>query len=249
MKRILAGAVIAAGISGHAFAADFAPSTTATPVAAPPNWTGLYLGAHIGYGSANQSAQSNDLLQPGPGFIFDLGSGKFDGGLGGGQIGFLYQSGAVVLGAEGEFSWGDISGTSCSTAAFTATTGGTYTCNSKIQSVTTATGSLGATFDRALIYLKGGGAWVKEENHDLVNTFQTLSKNTRSGWTVGGGLEYALSGNWSARLEYDYIKLDDIHAGYIAPPQAVVNYHNDLQTNMHLVKLGLNYKLDWFGAH
>jgi outer membrane immunogenic protein len=124
-----------------------------------------------------------------------------------------------------------------------------------------ATGSIGATFDRALVYIKAGGAWVRQDDSVFLTValpaaVTASSDNTRHGWTVGTGLEYALGGNWSARAEYDYISLDDVHAAYglvsatlpVVPVGAILG-HNDLtESHIHLVKLGLNYKLDWL-AH
>ncbi len=77
------------------------------------------------------------------------------------------------------------------------------------------TGRLGYAFDRVLVYAKGGGAWVGNNNLTLLNVgtggtvaFGTSSSNT--GWVVGGGLEYAFFNNWTAKVEYDYVGLNNL---------------------------------------
>jgi outer membrane immunogenic protein len=113
--------------------------------------------------------------------------------------------------------------------------------------LTTATGKLGYAWDRVLVYGKGGGAWVGANNPSLtVNGFgQTLSSSTTNnfGWTAGIGVEWAFSYNWSARVEYDFIGLQNQSITVVNPGSPfngdTINFNN---RNISLLTAGLNYK-------
>ena len=74
---------------------------------------------------------------------------------------------------------------------------------------------LGSAWCLAGLYGKAGGGWV--DNHATITNLNTgasiSASNRNSGWVVGGGVEWALGGNWSAKLEYDFLKLDDLTFG------------------------------------
>jgi outer membrane immunogenic protein len=79
-------------------------------------------------------------------------------------------------------------------------------------------GKIGYAWDRVLLYAKGGGAWVATTSPSISiaggrpASFSAFNNTTTSTWTVGFGLEWAFSGNWSARAEYDYIAVPNIRA-------------------------------------
>src|SRR6185436_20170473 len=105
MRSLLVGLMSAAAFGGAAIAADMArPVYKAPPAGVLPvayDWTGFYIGGHVGYGWAEKDWRD----------AFGLNvSNKADGFLGGGQVGFNYQIGQFVLGAEGDFSWTGIKG-------------------------------------------------------------------------------------------------------------------------------------------
>ncbi len=125
----------------------------------------------------------------------------------------------------------------------------------------TATARVGYAWERVLLYVKAGGAWTKEQvsatcnlgasqavnatfGQGCTNPADALSNgfsgssNTRSGWTVGYGTEFALTRNWSARAEYNYISFGDRNV--IATDGSVLNI------GMHVseAKVGLNYRFD-----
>ena len=97
------------------------------------------------------------------------------------------------------------------------------------------TGRLGYAVDRSLLYVKGGAAWTRGKvdmfvNQNNVGVFTSTNNFATSGWTVGGGIEYALMPNWSAKLEYDYLNfggqdrlqrlmLQEIRSALPRPPQ------------------------------
>lgn len=219
-----------------------APSYVTSPVY---NWTGLYVGGHVGYASVSETQTGTDLST----VPLEFGSNKFNGGLGGGQIGFRYQIGTVVLGVEGDYSWAGLDGPSCGNLAFRIST---YTCKSRIDSIASVTGQFGIAYDRALFYLKAGEAWARERDtltqftSDPLNLISTSVSGlvTRNGPTVGAGLEWAFSSNWSARAEYDYIHLDTTSIPLTSPLIPGRVFHNDVLDQIHLVKLGINYKFD-----
>ena len=137
-----------------------------------------------------------------------------EGALGGPQLGFNYQFAPHwLIGVEGDYSWSDISDTTSrfsTVPPFTATR--FLTSNGKIEWLATLTGRLGYAVDNWLFYGKGGAAWGHFEvnsqtTNPVAGTLQaTVSGGeTRTGWTAGGGIEWGFLGNWSARLEYDYI--------------------------------------------
>ena len=114
----------------------------------------------------------------------------------------------------------------------------------------TATGRIGYAFNNMLLYAKGGGAWM-----DVRYTASALAggvviigpaivDNTRSGWTVGGGLEWAFTPNWSAKIEYNYLDFGSKTYNFTAPGAAATAA---IDSAYHLVKAGINYRFNWDG--
>ncbi len=97
----------------------------------------------------------------------------------------------------------------------------------------TLTGRVGYAVDNWLWYVKGGAAWADVD----YSIGGVKLGDTRTGWTVGGGLEYGLTPNWSAKLEYNFL---DFGSDNIAAPIGV-----KADTQAHLFKAGLNYRFDW----
>jgi outer membrane immunogenic protein len=153
----------------------------------------------------------------------------------GGQAGCDYQTGALVVGAEGMFDWTNADGDNVTPA-------GTVRAATDQNWFATATARIGYSFDRSLIYVKGGGAWVNESwtQLSLAGVVANSTGNfTRSGWVVGGGWEYAFAPSWSMKVEYNYFDLGNrdqntCAGGACAPIR--------LDQTAHLVLLGLNYR-------
>jgi outer membrane immunogenic protein len=246
MKRIVFAVLLSFGASSIALAADIpppppAPRAPATYVPAPVplyNWTGFYLGPNIGWGFGGASG------------VTDTAGSTFatttqNSFLGGGQVGVNWQFwGGVVIGAEADFEW--LPNTS---NTLTATNGGaTATGNINNRWLTLADARLGYAWDRLLVYGKGGGAFIGTSNSGLTvggtsfGLSGTSSSNT--GWNAGVGLEYAFWGTWSARVEYDYVRMNT--ASYTVTAAAPPPFGGDvISTNnrtYNLVTLGLNYK-------
>jgi outer membrane immunogenic protein len=213
------------------------------PYKAPPvtekmsvyNWTGFYLGAQIGYGLGHQTWVDTD-----PTSIFfgtEVANYNSHGVLGGPQIGYLYQIGHFVLGLETRFAFSDIKG-DLTTALPPAGVG----FSTRTDMIWDVTGRLGyAPMDRWLVYVKGGPAWSRSTS--FLNQFtigSATSRDWRSGWTVGGGVEWAFFDNWSALLEYNYYDFGTKNVAFdagIAFGQTTLDIKQQVQT----VMLGLNY--------
>ena len=225
------------GFIGAASAADL-PVKAPPPVQPPPySWTGFYLGLNIG--GAWSTGHVTDNVT---GSTFSIDNSGF---IGGGQLGYNYQTGNWVWGIEWDMDGTDLSRTSnaITTAAF-----GTLQASAHTDWVSTLAGRVGwAVFDRSLIYVKGGGGWV-ENSATLMTTGNSVSgSNTNSGWMAGIGWEWGFAPNWSAKVEYDFLRLNSwspsntILVGGIADRLT-------LSRDIDMVKVGVNYRFGW-GAY
>ncbi|WP_332119505.1 outer membrane protein [Azorhizobium caulinodans] len=210
MKSVLVtGALASLLFAAPAMAADLsrpAPAMPASAVSAPPvfSWTGFYIGANTGYASGSGKGSADALgLDP-------------DGWFGGGQVGYNYQfQNNMLVGLEADVQGGGISA-------------GNGPVSSKLESFGTVRARLGYAVDRVLPYVTGGFAW----GNNKITDFGTSQSQTLTGWTVGGGVEYALTNNWTARAEYLYTDLGK--ADYKALGEAGVAAST--------ARLGVNYK-------
>ena len=228
MKKLLLAATVAALSSTSVFAADLAarPYTKApAPAYVAPiyNWTGFYVGAHIGGafdGSSGYTAPAGVL-----------GARDDSSFLGGAQIGYNYQFAPNwVLGVEGDFS-----GVSNNRHSFTD---GTDLVSVKNDWLASVTGRLGYTWGVGMIYAKGGVAF--RDNGGISSTSAFVANRDDTGYTVGAGLEYMFAPAWSAKIEYQYYNFGTSSIDF-AP--GLVSYKDDL----HTVKAGINYHFNWGG--
>ncbi|KAA5599595.1 outer membrane protein [Blastochloris sulfoviridis] len=221
MRRIALALLASTVLAGTASAADLAARKAAAAAAAAPvtygvNWTGFYLGGHLGYGWGGND-WSNDAWNWGV-------SNDFDGFVGGGQIGFDYQFNNIVLGIQGDISGASLEG---------KTLYGINEYKNEATWLASVTGRIGFTVDRALFYVKGGVAWTDLDNEVVGG----ISKSdTRDGWTLGGGIEYAFAPDWSTFVEYDYYDFGDKNTFFPDGSFAKVD------TDVNVVKLGVNYR-------
>jgi len=199
LSRALIGAIVTVAFGQIASAADLprkAPAYVPPPLPPAFTWTGCYIGGHLGGGWGDKTVSVPSLL-PGVSVTSDV-----DGFLGGGQVGCNLQfAGNWVIGIEGEGSAADIKGDVTQTII-----GITGTASAKTNWIASATGRLGWAWDRWLIYGKGGAAWAHDEYSLSIPVFleQATASETRTGWTVGGGVEWAFWNNWSMKAEFDY---------------------------------------------
>ena len=194
----------------------------AYPPPAPPipfvyNWTGFYAGAHAGVGWSDGDS----------GFI------------GGGQIGFNYQINQWVLGVEGDFAGTTIKD---SVSATVVGPGAVITGNAEasLDWVSTLAPRVGYAFNNWLVYGKVGGAWAHASGTGSTGIngmqFGSISVDeTVSGWMLGIGAEYALSDNWTAKIEYNM--MDFGNSGPFT------------DNKFNILKAGINYRFGAPGWH
>jgi outer membrane immunogenic protein len=249
MKRIILATcgLAALAAAAPAYAADLpARMPTKAPVVMESiyNWTGLYIGAHVGYGWAdkdwNQTFSSFGLAPD-----RTTSPNKPNSFLGGGQIGFNWQTGQMVFGIEGDASWTDASDCGRPHAVFISYHG----CD-QVNWYATATARLGLASGPALFYVKGGAAFAGEEHNITFTTPAGVTSvvtdtpdDTRFGWTVGGGVEYAFAPNWSAKIEYNFMDFgkQSYSFTYAASPAGLVERW-DINQQVHVAKFGINYR-------
>jgi outer membrane immunogenic protein len=243
-KALLSSAAAVAFVTSSlaAFAADLpVKAPTMAPIALY-NWTGCYIGGHIG-GAFSDDTATNVL---GVSRSHDA-----SGFVGGGQIGCNYQlAPAWVLGAEGRGAWTGLRESNAGTVT-NLVTGVTLPAQFTVSNdfLASATARLGYSFvDRWLFYVKGGAAWTNEKVDVAFTNVRGIAvdpttSNTRTGWTIGAGTEWAFARNWSATLEYGYY---DFGSKGLTLTQdtpivnEVVTVHSFKDT-IHAVTAGVNY--------
>jgi outer membrane immunogenic protein len=269
----LATALAAFPLAGVAQATDM--PVKALPAIAPGvNWTGFYVGGHIGYGWADKDFSLPDIAGQKFGdcsghyqecFDFSKLGGpalthKLSGVLGGVQAGFNLQSNAFVYGVEGQFSWTGMKEDSLSKLGdfryldcwYGYTKEIDLKAHTDVNWVATLAGRIGYAVDRVLIYAKGGVAFADQDYNWIVtkgtkDIATAKFSDTRTGWMVGGGAEWALTHNWSAKLEYNFMEFG---TETITAATSVCLYGQcskkdvrvDIDEHMHVVKLGINYR-------
>jgi outer membrane immunogenic protein len=228
LKSFVSAVALIAGCSGMASAADF-------PVKAPPrapdwSWNGLYIGAHGG-------GAFGTIETVGAGF--PIASAAVNGAFGGGQIGYNFQTGPVVLGVEVDASGSGLRGTTPCIVVLS--------CERKVEWFGTATGRVGFTADRALIYVKAGGAWANFKYDTSAAGVQIATADVdKWGWVLGTGVEYAFLPHWSAKIEYNFMDFGkdsvafNLAGGGIGLGGAALNL--DSQQFVHTIKFGVNYR-------
>lgn len=243
---LLAGGAIVASAAA-ASAADLpARMPTKAPMAPLPyNWTGFYAGLNLG---GSWGRQDNSLVSVSTGGTLAENSDHIDGFIGGGQIGYNWQFNQWVFGLEADFQGSAQKGDGTFTLAgvsnpnLLVVPATTVAYDDKLTWFGTVRGRVGWAFDRWLPYITGGWAY----GHGEVNGTTTIGtvvtsfsgSHDYSGWTIGGGVEWAFYNNWSAKLEYLYIDFGD---GPTIPASATINGVSGKLTD-NIVRAGLNYK-------
>jgi outer membrane immunogenic protein len=206
------------------------------------SWTGFYLGGNIGGAWAsrtvkdtvNNLAFSTSSTTPSP--------GRF---IGGGQVGFNYQFNSFVIGVEADFDWGG-ENHKTNTGILVPGVAGLVGVTSNDSWLTTVAARFGFATDCVWLYGKAGGGWVGNNGFTITNTTTgssiTSSSQSSNGWLVGGGVEWAFSNNWTAKVEYDYLALSD--RSFVIPagaPFLVGDTFNFSSRTIRMVKVGVNY--------
>jgi outer membrane immunogenic protein len=231
IKTLLVGAA-ALVLPFSANAADF-PIKAPAFAPAPYNWTGFYVGINAGYGLGSTVIEDKNCN-------FSCSSQTLNpsGFTAGGALGFNYQIGSAVLGIEGDWNWINASKTYTDS-------GWPSQHNAKIDSFGTIRARAGLALDNTLAYVTAGAAFVDQQVSvfDPTGIIQggfSFSK-TKTGLAVGAGTEFALSGPWTAKLEYLYIAIPTV--AHIPDDfwTSPVEFYN-VKTDMQVIRVGLNYR-------
>ena len=244
MKLTATSAALALVLITPAFAADL-PSRAAPPVYVPPpvpvfTWTGFYAGIQGGYSFGKDNATATAItrgttvrraavggegggggLRTGRTTLANISSSP-SGVVGGGHVGYNFSTAGLLggaLGPAGVFGIeGDAEGLDSSKTVFDGAAFGRI--KSDLQG--SIRGRLGVGFDRFLVYGTGGAAFGDFKTTYGLGPFVAQSTDTtRVGYTVGGGLEYAFTPNWSFRAEYRYSDYGAFSNSIVAPTSAV----------------------------
>jgi len=268
MKKVLLAVAGFVLVATSASAADLRyPARAPAPAAAyapPPvpysNWTGYYFGGNIGY---SWGRSENDVTITGlPGTLLGLSTAslargdqdhqKVDGVIGGFQTGYNWQVGNWVMGMEsdlqasrqkGDAQYCNLGGTSCAIASLDA--------SHRLSWFGTARSRLGILVTpNTLLYGTAGVAYGQVKSDYGLNLFNTQIatvnfKDVKAGWTAGAGVEFALAGNWSTKLEYLYM---DLGKNEIAVSAGGVTATLDRRFTDHIARLGLNYRFGGGGG-
>jgi outer membrane immunogenic protein len=254
-KAVLIGLALTALVASPAVAADLSrPAPPAYKAPPPPpvfSWTGFYLGGNLG-GAWAQHTVTDSFF----GVTFDTGTsnGVF---IGGGQVGFNYEfGGGFVLGVEGEFE-GIGSNNHNNVGVVVPALTDTIAITSNNRWLATVAARFGWAFNNWLVYGKAGGGWVSTNGFTVTDltTGESISSsgNTASGWLAGAGFEWAFFNNWTLKLEYDYLGVNNrtfvVPAVATATPfdLAFVGDTFSGHRNVQMVKVGFNYLFNWGG--
>src|SRR5712664_169622 len=226
------GSVMALALVGPADAKEFVKSEPRKALAPVPylNWSGFYVGGHLGYGRGHANDSFADPVT--------AGSNKALGSLFGGvQLGYNHVlNSGVLLGVESDLSFPNFLSAD-DVVRFRITPQGNL--SEKIDNVGRLRGRVGYAFDNWLVYGTGGLAWSRArfiETSDLTGD-EDKALRTRGGWVLGAGAEVAIAPDWSARLEYLY---DSFGKAAVTMPSGM---RSETTFDTHTLRLGLNWHL------
>jgi outer membrane immunogenic protein len=250
-SSIVVAAAAGSAVAPNAKAADI-PVKAPKMVAAPAwNWTGFYVGGHLGAAWQDPRA-TGSYVDDAANRITVTNAAKSTGFIGGAQIGYNWQTGIFVYGVEADISDLSSSGRVGQTAVAPNDPDAFLTSSSETKWLGTVRGRLGVTFfgGRTLAYATGGWAYghVVNTHTEVVAAAGNLTatwveSSNRSGYAVGGGIEHMLTPNWTVRVEGLYVDLGDKtlltpNTGTCVNVCDPVVFSNKMTT----VRAGINYK-------
>lgn len=241
--------VIAAGAFVGAWTASLfvapLPALAASSVPAATtgayNWNGCYVGVTAGglwadknWGAFSAASHSEN----GPG-----GDVSAPGWLYGGQVGCNMQVGTWVFGGQLDEAWADAKGSGVESLS------GTYSPpisdNAKVTSLGSATVRTGYAFDQFLPYIKGGLAWDTSRFQEVGEFISSaVIDDSRIGWTIGAGAEYAMTHNLTVFAEYDFYDFGSKTESFMYPNISFYNHSRSIGETNNVVKIGVNWKFD-----
>jgi outer membrane immunogenic protein len=245
-------------VSAHVAAAQ--PYIPANPILLPPagpySWTGCYVGGHAGpaWDRTTLTDPFQQNIAP-PGRSVGVNGQGFLHGV---QAGCDYQFARHwVIGLAGDFSWANIAGQG-NDPFFAGKNGNPITLSSRTDWLASVTGRLGYSWDRYLLYVRGGAAWA--DNHYTAQNLQSVNGNdcgtfpffvacnpsggtTRWGWVAGIGFEWSFATNWSAMVEYNHYGFGGRDVSLIDPNAGLGNIALlNVAQDVNMVRIGINYR-------
>lgn len=240
--RVILLSTAACVFSLSALAADLparqAPVAPGAAVVYAPafSWTGFYLGGELGWMQARPKYTPGAVILGAPFVASSLPVSEKNGASYGLMAGFNYQMGQFVFGVEGDFTgWtvGEIRSAPLAGDFITATSkwGGSIR------------GRLGYAFDRALLYMTGGGAFVSTKTAIPTTGYSIGDDGTRWGWTLGGGADYAFTNHWFTGIEYRYTQYDSTTITFPVGYQnlGIVGFKQELSTSQVTARIGYKF--------
>jgi outer membrane immunogenic protein len=241
-------------MAAPAQAADLGvPSRSYYPPLPPAiyDWTGIYVGGHIGGGMLVDSVSQNGI-SPGGFNLSSSGNLRPTGVIGGAQIGANYEFTPWVVGIEASWTDSAIDGNTLMGCSGVCAIGATPTPQERFTSqakwFAALTGRVGYAANDWLFYAKAGGGWMNVRyTEDLLGiggvTAQTqVLTDSRTGFTVGAGIEFGLVENLSGKIEYDFYDFGSKNYNFNAITPVSVS------SNLHTIIVGLNYRFNWSGG-
>lgn len=218
MKKLLLASSVLLALTNLATAAD-----TQQPIDTQSqfNWTGLYVGGQIGGGGESAGSSDNPAFVP-------LSMGGFIGGV---YAGYNWQlpGNNIVLGVDTDFTFNGIDADGSNASGYAASLDWRW--------YGAVRGRIGYAFDRFMPYIAGGFAYGKiAGSYTWPDNYTASGDKTDTGWTLGGGLEYAFTDNLIGRLEYRYTDFGTVDISNAAGD------HVYFDTAAHDVRVGLSYK-------
>jgi outer membrane immunogenic protein len=240
MRKLVLGMAALIAAACPAIAADVrAPVYKAPPPVAPIwRWSGCFIGGQAG----GLSAAAKDWVVRTPGGAFygqSLGEHAADGWIGGAQAGCDYQfAGGFVIGLEGDYAWTQAEGSHDSAREI----GVGY--HSKVKSLASVTGRVGYAWDRLLGYVRGGAAWQRDTYWATTIILGTayVAQETRSGWTLGVGAEYAFTSFLSGFIEYSHYEFGTRDIAFVPQIAGLGPAFVDIKATTDIVRAGLNLR-------
>jgi outer membrane immunogenic protein len=239
MRKFVAGACAIASlpaVAATAAAADLRaapPYRAAVPAESPTySWTGLYAGFNLGYGRVETNGGFRDGAA--------ASASRSGGVIGGGQFGYNWQTGYALLGLEADLQ---ASGQRVQTTF--ATPGLVIREKDEIPWFGTVRGRLGITpTDGLLLYASGGLAYGRAKASGTVTVPASgaagfEASEVKFGWTAGGGIEAAVLGHWTMKLEYLHIDLGDLALNTTVRGAPLIS---NAHIKDDIVRVGLNYR-------
>lgn len=270
MKKLLLATVALSAMAGVASAADLpyrrsAPAMMPAFVSVPVfTWSGMYIGVNAGYGfagdgnittSGNTAVTTNNVNA---GFRAATVKNEPQGFVGGGQIGYNYQIGSLVLGFETDIQYTDLE----KTTNFRSGRGDPSSYRTSMDYLGTVRGRLGYAMDRFMVYATGGLAYGDVNNSAVFSSFapgnqvQFVGRRSgiETGYAVGGGIEYAMPafnfGGSAATLKVEYLYYDlgtnNVTVRGVLPTNLANSYNSRFSNDGHIVRAGLNFKFGGF---